>query len=363
MEEQNIIAIRKEDVTAADAAFAELMSRTEATMNRRAKEQIQEYKNLSAGELEHVSRDTVKESCCGTPFNPENVILVSGQKFPDILADKYYGVEVKSTSKNHWTSTGSSIVETTRDKDVEHIYMLFGKLGGAVAEFRCRPYQDVLSEIAVTHSPRYLIDMTLEEGNTIFDKMNIPYDSFRKSSDSISKVKEYYKRKALENGNQMPWWISKDEKEEVSVSMNIRLWGGLPTEEKAELVSQMIILFPEVISSDYNNAALWLAAAKGIVCKNIRDPFSAGGQVVSIDGEALAKPLPRIIKTLSGRFSQIRHYLNNSDEMIDHIVEQNPHLLTGDPYEIWFREIEAELAAMNIAIPIREILESGKAIV
>ena len=127
----------------------------------------------------------MKELCGRTPFRVEEIRLVSAQYFPDIIAEKYYGVEVKSTKENHWTSTGSSIVESTRDKNVENIYMLFGKLGGKTAEFKCRPYEDCLSDIAVTHSPRYLINMELTKEQTIFSKMGVAYDQLRNAPDSI----------------------------------------------------------------------------------------------------------------------------------------------------------------------------------
>jgi len=66
----------------------------------------------------------------GTIF--ENQIeLVSGQKFPDIVAyinqNKAFGVEVKTTKQKKWKSTGSSIFEGTRVPNVENIYLLFGK--------------------------------------------------------------------------------------------------------------------------------------------------------------------------------------------------------------------------------------------
>jgi hypothetical protein len=49
-------------------------------------------------------------------------------------------------------------LETTRVEDVDRIYMMFGKLNKPV-EVRFRPYECCLYEVAVTHSPRYLIDM------------------------------------------------------------------------------------------------------------------------------------------------------------------------------------------------------------
>ena len=105
MEDKNIIAIRKEDVSAADSAFAFLMQKTEDCLNEKARENVQEYKSLTASELEMVSMSVIQQSCEGTPFRHDEIKLISGQKFPDIIAEQYYGVEVKSTNKNHWTST------------------------------------------------------------------------------------------------------------------------------------------------------------------------------------------------------------------------------------------------------------------
>ena len=358
MEDKNIIAIRKEDVSAADSAFAFLMQKTEDCLNEKAKENVQEYKSLTASELEMVSMSVIQQSCEGTPFRHDEIKLISGQKFPDIIAEQYYGVEVKSTNKNHWTSTGSSIVETTRVADVESIYMLFGKLGGTPAEFRCRPYQDVLSEIAVTHSPRYLIDMGLNAGETIFDKMAIKYDDLRSSSDSIAKIKRYYKAKAEANGNQMPWWISGDD-EERSVGMNIRVWKGLSADEKSDMVAKMLVLFPEVISGNYDRAAMWLAGVQGVVCTNIRDPFSAGGKVRRIDGKELLSPLPKIIKTLSDKYPLIIPLLKEDSSICDFIQEYNPSLLEGTISDKWFEMVCNQLMNKGIIIDIRNILEDG----
>ena len=59
--------------------------------------------------------------------------------------------------------------------------MLFAKLASPI-EFRCRPYEECLSEVVVTHSPRYLIDMNLAIGKTIFDKIKTPYNELRKKA-------------------------------------------------------------------------------------------------------------------------------------------------------------------------------------
>src|SRR5690554_5148707 len=141
--------------------------------------------------LEPYVRDVMTDLAVGTPFE-DSIELIGGQKFPDIIAKKYYGVEIKTTTKNHWRTTGNSIMESTRIEDVERIYMLFGKLGAPI-KFKSRIYQECLAEVVVTHSPRYLIDMNLEEGNTIFDKINTPYDILRRSESPAKPIINYYR--------------------------------------------------------------------------------------------------------------------------------------------------------------------------
>lgn len=109
----------------------------------------------SSLEIEELAFKILSHCAIGTPF--ENTIeWISGQSFPDIIACGYYGLEVKTTKANHWKSTGSSVAEGTRIYGIERIYMLFGKLCNPV-EFACKPYEDCLSGVVVTHSPRYTI--------------------------------------------------------------------------------------------------------------------------------------------------------------------------------------------------------------
>ena len=95
--ENNIIAIRKRDITLAHEAFAELMSNTENILNNEARENPQKYKGLNSSSLEPCAVEKIKMACANSPFDANEVELISGQRFPDIVADKYYGIEVKST--------------------------------------------------------------------------------------------------------------------------------------------------------------------------------------------------------------------------------------------------------------------------
>lgn len=359
MTETNIIAIRKTDIIEANNAFGELMNKTVSSMNQAAEENPSDFRIMTSSELEKSSYNYIRNACSGTPFDPTQIILVSGQKFPDIIAAGYYGVEVKSTNKNHWTSTGSSIVESTRDNLVESIYMLFGKLGGNPPEFKCRPYQDVLYDIAVTHSPRYLINMETEETQTIFAKMQTDYDTFRKSTDSIEQVRRYYKNKAKkENKQEMPWWLTSSESERTS-GFNIRLWSSVAPCEQKELITLAMILFPEALSPissrrKYSNLSLWLCSYRQIINPNIRDIFSAGGNIKSVDGQSLEQNVPKIFATIVKYAQEVKKLLEKPTiEVLDLIKEYNPKLLETKElslYDKWINSCQAiaELTDKNI---------------
>src|SRR5690606_31221809 len=154
------------------------------------------------------------------------IIRHGGQLFPDIVVNKYYGVEVKSTTQNHWKTTGNSVLESTRIKGVERIYLMFGKLAAPI-EFRCRPYEECLSDVVVTHSPRYLIDMDLSKGKTIFDKMEKTYDQLRLHQPPLEPVVNYY-RSRLKPGEQI-WWLGK------TSNLVMKFWTTLLPEEKEDI--------------------------------------------------------------------------------------------------------------------------------
>lgn len=351
MMESKIIAIRREDISLANEAFAELMSRTERFMNEQSLSHPQYFKGMKADKLEVETCDYVRLACQDSPFNPENVILVSGHTFPDIVAEKYYGIEVKSTKSNHWTSTGSSIVESTRSELVENIYMMFGKLGGNPPEFRCRPYQEVLYDIAVTHSPRYLINMELQDGETIFDKMNTTYDEFRTTENNIAKVREYYKEKAKKARKQeMPWWISSED-DEKPINFTLRLWNSVDADERKTLIAYCLILFPEIWMPDansrtkYNQASLWLCSFAQVVFPNIRDAFTAGGKVAYENGHRLTTRYPQVYKTIIEHLPIIKQLLERpTKETIEIVAEFNPLLLQGKGlYNNWAKICGATL--------------------
>lgn len=320
--------------------FTALLNRAVALLNHKAAITPGFLANASASEVEKEVCEALMTACV-PPFSPSDIMLVSGARFPDIVVAGLYGVEVKSTIKDHWTSTGSSIVESTRQPGVERIAMLFAKLGGFVKEFRWRPYEDVLKDIAVTHCPRYLIDMELPQDKSIFKKIGTDYDTFRKSGNSIALVRDYYRDKAHSMGRtEMPWWLG-DPQADVATSVTVTLWRNLPLHEKYNLRAMMLILFPEVANEKFDNAALWLVTTRSVLNPHIRDVFSAGGKVQELGGFQLLTPMPKIYKTITDSLPTIcqlladREFVNGSD-----IAAFNPELASApNPLYAWINQI------------------------
>lgn len=360
--ENNIIAIRKRDITLAHEAFVELMNKTENILNGEARENPEMYRGLNSSSLEPFAVERIKMACTDSPFDAGEVKLISGHRFPDIIAEQYYGIEVKTTKENHWTSTGSSIVESTRVKNVEDIFMLFGKFGGKIPQFKCRPYQDVLYDIAVTHSPRYLINMELEKQDTIFSKMGTTYDVFRNDPDAISLARHYYRECAKKQKRQeMPWWITNDNIDNAH-SFTIKLWNSLDVLHKRSLQAKCMVLFPEALNpkknnTKYNNTTLWLCSYNQVVNPNIRDLYSAGGKITHVNGERLPKPVAQVFNIIVGYSDDIKAMLNHpSSEMLSLIKEYNPRLLKSDDmYEAWLN-ICCEFAKIY-DVPLRKWIE------
>ncbi|NTD96370.1 hypothetical protein G6M26_27075 [Agrobacterium tumefaciens] len=298
--------------------FNNLLSESIGVLNAEAAQNPKGMKKLAGVPLELYATQIMLDKAIGTVF--ENKIECnSGISFPDIIANEYYGVEVKTTIKNHWITTGNSVLETTRKKEVERIFLLFGKLGDPV-EFRYRAYEDCLSEVVVTHSPRYKIDMNLGKGLTIFDKIKMPYDELRKLSNPIRPLTDYYKG-LLKPGEEL-WWMDKDGSGEVpSTNMIIRLWSTLSPSEKRGYEAKAFAFFPIILSKDsrkYNKLAIWLSTSQGVVCTSLRDSFSAGGRVTLTLEGVVFFDLPQVFKTI----------FDLKERIVQIIKESNPEELS-----------------------------------
>lgn len=299
--------------------------------------------------LEHMEKKSV-----GTPFEG-TIARISGQKFPDIVAKGLFGVEVKSCAKDSWQTIGNSVNESTRVSDVSSIYLLFGQLHEPIS-FRVRPYEHCLAEIKVTHYPRYLIDMDLKEGSTIFDKIGLPYDELRLLDDPFTPIREYY-RKQKKPGESI-WWME-DGGDQVQHALNpvVRVWRNLSVEDQKSIRAQAMVLFPGVFSrtskDKYNDLATWLVAKHGVVTNSLRDLFSAGGQrSFNIDGTT--RKLPRIFGHAADDFELIKEELNSlsTEELVERWGIPERRLSLGR-LTLWLEKIQEILQELDLGFSCR----------
>lgn len=335
--------------------FENLLSNTLSSLRNEAKKKPKKYLDLLGSKLENEVYDLLNQNAKGSVFDG-SIELISGQKFPDIIAKKYYGIEVKTTKSNHWKSTGSSVAEGTRVDGIERIFMLFGKMCNPI-EFLCKPYEECLSEVVVTHSPRYLIDMNLKHGQTIFDKLEIPYDELRNQPNPIKTILNYY-RKQLKDGDDV-WYLEQDVSK--STSLIIRVWNNLSITERTNCMIKGFCLFPELVSSKpdkFNKFAIWLSTREGIICPNVRDIYTSGGKENIKFNRKNFSNNPQIIFRLYNNISSIKNTLEtiSVEELKDFwkidVNEKNR-------FETWTNLVsENAKSIIKNNLPLTEILES-----
>lgn len=295
--------------------FTALMNRVDNFLNHDAENRVAYYKKRSGIDLEKDVYEAICYCAQNTPFE-DTISLVSGKHFPDIVASQYYGIEVKSTQGDKWTSIGSSILESTRIPNIEKIFLTFCKLGGNI-KFLSKPYEACLCDIAVTHYPRYKIDMLLEKGKSIFEKMDTTYDSLRELDNPITPVAKYYKS-LLREGESL-WWTSNNVLDDIAPP-KVRHWKVIEKYERDMLIAQAYAFFPETILGNprnkYDKFALWLVTKHGVINTSLRDEFSAGGQQKITDTGGETHLYSAVLKRVENNILAIKKFILETPENI-----------------------------------------------
>lgn len=312
-------------------------------------------KNISPTYFETIVFEQTREAANGTAF--EGTVKQTGTyAFPDIVANKYFGVEVKMTANDHWISTGNSVLESSRIEDVERIYIMFGKFGGKL-DIRYRLYQECLPEISVTHSPRYRINMDLPLGKSIFDKIGIDYDTLRKDHNSIQKIKNYY-RSLLKEGEEL-WWIDQDG-DDKATSPIIKPFRSLSNKEKENFVVEAMILFPEMFGNSttkFERAAAYLIAEYNAVSANLRDLFTAGGQVeLKVKGKSVL--VPQLAHRLHFRAKAIEKKIQTIDAKKLTFYWRSDKL-EKDRLNQWKKLLNDKFALIKSGVKASDVFEAG----
>lgn len=79
--------------------FEEICNRACQLMNEKASREPEYYLDKGGKKLEKEVKVALDNAAIGTNFEG-TIKIISGQRFPDIVAAKYYGVEVKSTKED-----------------------------------------------------------------------------------------------------------------------------------------------------------------------------------------------------------------------------------------------------------------------
>lgn len=87
--------------TPSKEVFQSLLDDTVKYLKAEATKSPKTYLSYLGNKLEGVVAAVMAQTAKGTPFE-DSIELIPGQRFPDIIAKKYYGVEVKTSKQNHW---------------------------------------------------------------------------------------------------------------------------------------------------------------------------------------------------------------------------------------------------------------------
>lgn len=263
-----------------------------------------------------------------------------GHGFPDIVLEgkdgSKYGIEVKSSSGpgNTWRINGNSVLGSTRVSGILKTVLVFGKLRGGNSVFRAREYEKCIANVVVTHSPRYLIDMELKEGESFFEKSKISYAEICQSAQPIQLITDYF-----QSIGQKAWWLAE------SSPAVIRMFGDLPRVEQRMLMGYAFAHFPEVFSSSstkFYRYMSWLVSEKSVIDPALRDRFTAGGRACVELSTASYERLPRIFKKLHEHRDYVLMELEKADlRLLEEDWGRVPSPEFDERIQQWFRLVEA----------------------
>lgn len=227
--------------------------------------------------------------------------------FPDIVL-RIFGVEVKFTLNDTWRSVANSIFEGTRSKDVQHIYVLFGKMGGA-PEVKWGKYEECVIHVRTSHVPRFEVEMDSNR-KPLFEQMGVPYDEFSSLAlEERMKHVRKYARSRLEPGERL-WWLEDMPDQGHSLPIQVRLYMDLPMADKLKLRAEAAILCPQIVKEPrakhkYDDAAIYLLTYHGVLCSQVRDLFSAGSVAMRSDATRGGRYILRALKDIESKMAEV----------------------------------------------------------
>ena len=232
----------------------------------------------------------------------------SGQTFPDIPCGEF-GVEVKFTSADKWTSIANSIRETQRVESVKVVYLMFGKMGGN-PKTKWMKYEDCVVHVRTSHDPRFEVDLSGTK-KSLFSVMGISYDEFRKLDimDKMPYIRKY--ARSIHPDGRL-WWLEDSNEEEHSTDIDLIAYTELDQHTKEKYRAEATLLCPALVSDGkgsngkrktnaFRDVAMYFMTYHGVLLYNARDTISAGS-VGNTEG----------IVSLQGLMEQASQYLDDA---------------------------------------------------
>ena len=303
--------------------------------------------------------------------------LPQSNRFPDIIAlakndekkDEFkegFGLEVKTIiskkSGNSWEVLGGSIMESTRDERVKGsiLVLCVKRKNDDSLEYKCGKYEKHIVGVAVTHSPRYVLDMSISDGQDIFSTLNLDYDKVREEQNPFGYFKNISKNtsKNASSKKRKEWWKTSTEIEYSGLDesehefakkgnlVNFKFWDEIGNEKRKSLLAQIFVSFPNVFYGNYKDAGRWLVASESIICNNLRDKFSAHGRGCVKDSKYPNEELSRIYINMNKcKGDIIQVFVNKKSELsfnewekaVKTAIQDNQndkYFLTGNKYKI-----------------------------
>ncbi|MGE3491267.1 MAG: restriction endonuclease [Vicinamibacterales bacterium] len=199
-------------------------------------------------------------------------------EFPDVVVGQF-GIEVKFCRQDSWRSVANSVFESTRAASVQHIYLLFGKIGG-VPDVGWGRYENCVMHVRTSHVPRFEVE--LDAGVPLFEQFKTTYDEFRGLTEPEKmKLIRRYARSRIKPGTERPWWLGDDIDDQHAVPLTVRIYMSLPDAEKRKCRAEAALLCPQIVQGSrsrtkYADAVMYLLTYRGVLCPQARDLFTAG---------------------------------------------------------------------------------------
>lgn len=134
-----------------------------------------------------------------------------------------------------------------------------------------------------------------------------------------------------------------------STNVNLSIYNDASLEMKRDLGVRSYILFPSLFAADtsyaYKCVAMWLCNRYSLLCYNMRDVFSAGGKMRTLNGKPLKTPYPGAVGKLLNRHECIEALLKHPDnEILEDIHDYWDKHHHFDLYNTWVQMIESVFA-------------------